>query len=226
MTPTHGRARIAQSPGSTGSSLAPPTITAPPPTTTAPTPVPTGDQLMAMLPDAATASRVLGIAMAVDPRTTGIGRIDSWKVDPPECGGLMAIDKAVYDASPARNTDSAFVTMMSDNPPLGLWEAVTSFPDAHAARDFINTQAQVWPHCEGMTIGVGGQLNSWPIIEVNHDGDTLNANMRLAGGRQGRTQQRLLTVRGLVVIDITVAGIGADLVKTQALAAAVKDAPR
>jgi hypothetical protein len=110
---------------------------------------------------------------------------------------------------------------------LALYEAVTSFPDPRDARDFINAQAQVWPHCTGMTISIdGGAPQAWPIIEVNHDGDTLNAKMHLSGSGSDRSQQRLLAVRGLVVIDITVVGVGADQVKTQALAAAVKDPPR
>ncbi|WP_431236046.1 sensor domain-containing protein (plasmid) [Mycolicibacterium psychrotolerans] len=98
---------------------------------------------------------------------------------------------------------------------LNLYQAVTSFPSQRDARDFINAQAQVWPHCQGFSYDMGHVSGTWPIIEVNHDGDTLNAKLRSTPG-SARTQQRLLAVRGLVVIDITVIGLGADQVKTQA----------
>jgi hypothetical protein len=212
-------------PGGGPTALPAPTITAPVPSATAPLPVPDGAQLTAMLPDAATVSGILGFPMRPDPAQGGIGRFGNWGAAPPECGGLMPANKPVYDATPARDTDTAVVSMFSNDSHLALYQAVTSFPNPRAARDFINAQAQVWPHCTGMTISIGGVSETWPTIEVNHDGDTLNAKMRLAPGSE-RSQQRLLAVRGLVVIDITVVGIDANQVKTQELAAAVKDPPR
>ncbi|WP_431236045.1 hypothetical protein ACQ856_30160 (plasmid) [Mycolicibacterium psychrotolerans] len=89
------------------------TIVAPVPTTTAPLPVPDGAQLTTMLPDPATVSGILGLAMRPDPAQGGIGRFDNWGVAPPECGGLMAANKPVYDATPARDTDTAVVTMVN-----------------------------------------------------------------------------------------------------------------
>lgn len=227
MAPRKGTVQLADPAGNPSGSagLPAPTITAPAPSTTAPLPVPDGAQLTAMLPDAATVSGILGLPMRPDPAQGGIGRFGNWGAAPPECGGLMPANKPVYDATPARDTDTAVTSMFDDTTHLALYEAVTSFPTARDARDFINAQAQVWPHCRGMAITIGGVSETWPNIEVNHDGDTLNAKMRLAPGTE-RSQQRLLAVRGLVVIDITVVGIGADQVKTQALAAAVKDPPR
>lgn len=165
------------------------------------------DQLNSILLDAAEVNTILGTSdmkpgeLQVEPaRSQG-------QISNPEClSALGAVQMQTYASSGYTASRWGWLKDSESNIKHYVVQAVTTFPDADKANEFLRTAAGQWKACEGQTVTVtAGAVDTWLIGTGTGEPPSI-ALLENRTDVEGWANQRAMRAVSNVVIDVSAAG--------------------